>query len=210
MCANPANAAACTGTLPTYTVGNLGGLINSYANRGRTLVDGFDIDARTRFTLGDMGKLGVGMSATIRKRETYNGDDDAGFSGNYVGYYDSPRVRATFNADWTYKDFVTSLFVNYIGKTKWAYGSYDTDNTPENCTAAYVSMPAGLCEGAPAHTLVNLGFKWKPLKHLDIGLNIKNVLNKKPYYDPNGWEGYNHSLNLFGRQFAISANYKFW
>jgi outer membrane receptor protein involved in Fe transport len=71
-------------------------------------------------------------------------------------------------------------------------------------------MPAELCEGAPAHTLVNLGFKWKPVKHLDIGLNIKNALNKKPYYDPNGWEGYNHSLNLFGRQFAISANYRFW
>lgn len=210
MCANPANAAACARGTPTYSVGNLGGLINSYSNRGRTLVDGFDIDARTRFSLGEMGKLGTGVSATIRKRETYNSDDGSGFSGNYVGYYDSPRVRATFNADWSYRNFVTSVFVNYTGKTKWAYGSYDTDNTPENCTAASVALPANLCGGAPSYYTVNLGASWKPIKHLDIGLNVKNVLNKQPYYDPNGWEGYNHSLNLFGRQIALSASYKFW
>lgn len=121
MCNNPANAAACSGGAPKYSVGNLGGLINSYSNRGRTLVDGVDIDARTRFSLGEYGKLNTGVSATIRRRELYNSDDGTGFSGNYVGFYDSPRVRATFNADWAYQKFVTSLFVNYTGKTKWAY-----------------------------------------------------------------------------------------
>jgi len=45
---------------------------------------------------------------------------------------------------------------------------------------------------------------------LNLGLNIKNVLNSKPYYDPNGWEGYDHSLNLFGRVYSLSASYKFW
>jgi outer membrane receptor protein involved in Fe transport len=100
--------------------------------------------------------------------------------------------------------------VNYTGKTKWAYGDYDTDNVPANCTAAGVSLPDNLCEGAPSYTTVNLGFNWKPLKNLNLGLNIKNVLDKKPYYDPNGWEGYDHSQNLFGRQFAFSASYKFW
>ncbi len=210
MCANHGNAAACTGAIPSYSVGNLGGLINSYLNRGRTLVDGFDIDARTRIGLGGYGKLNTGVSATIRRRETYNYDDGSGFSGNYVGYYGSPRLRATFNADWAYRDFTTSLFVNYTGKTKWAYGDYDTDNTPANCTAASVSLPAELCGGVPSYTTVNLGFSWKPIKNLNLGLNIKNVLNKKPYYDPNGWEGYDHSQNLFGRQLAFSASYKFW
>jgi outer membrane receptor protein involved in Fe transport len=105
---------------------------------------------------------------------------------------------------------VTSLFVNYTGRTKWAYGPYDTDNTPESCTAASVSLPQTSCDGAPSYTTVNLGFTWKPMKHLDLGLNIKNVLDKRPYYDPNGWEGYNHSQNLFGRQLALSAAYKFW
>jgi outer membrane receptor protein involved in Fe transport len=210
MCNNPANAAACAGGVPKYSVGNLGGLINSYSNRGRTLIDGVDIDARTRFSLGGWGKLNTGVAATIRRRETYNSEDGTGFSGNYVGYYDSPRVRATFNADWAYQNFITSLFVNYTGKTKWAYGPWDTDNTPENCTAASVALPADLCGGAPSYYTVNLGFNWKPIKNLDLGLNIKNVTNKMPYYDPNGWEGYNHSQNLFGRTFAFSASYKFF
>lgn len=210
MCANPANAAACTGTLPKYSVGNLGGLINSYSNRGRTLLDGFDIDARARWSLGEYGKLGTGAALTIRKRETYNYDDGGGFSGNYVGYYDSPRLRGTLNADWAYRNFTTSLFINYTGKSKWAYGEYDTDNTPEKCTAAGVSMPENLCGGQPSYTTANLGFNWKATKQLDVNLNIKNVTNKMPYYDPNGWEGYNHAQNLFGRTFALSASYKFW
>jgi outer membrane receptor protein involved in Fe transport len=210
MCKNPANAAACSGALPTYSVGNIGGLINSYSNRGRTLVDGVDIDARTRFSLGNMGKLNTGVSATIRRRETYNSEDGTGFSGNYVGYYDSPRIRATFNADWSYEKFVTSVFVNYSGKTKWAVAPWDTDNAPGTCMAAGVEMPKNQCDGAPSYTTVNLGLSWKPIKNLDLGLNIKNVLNKQPYFDPNGWEGYNHSQNLFGRQFAFSASYKFF
>jgi outer membrane receptor protein involved in Fe transport len=210
MCANPANAAACTGPLPTYSVGNLGGLINSYLNRGGTLVDGFDIDARTRVGLGNYGRLNLGAAVTIRRRETYDYEDGSGFSGNYVGYYGSPRLRGTFNADWVYRDFTTSLFVNYTGKTKWAYDQFDTVNTPESCLAAGVSLPQDLCGGAPSFTTVNLGFNWKPMKNLNLGLNIKNVTDKKPYYDPNGWEGYNHSQNLFGRQYAFSASYKFW
>ncbi|MGK5079878.1 TonB-dependent receptor plug domain-containing protein [Janthinobacterium sp. HLX7-2] len=210
MCANPANTGVCAGGVPSYSVGNLGGLINSYSNRGRTLIDGVDIDARTRFSLGDMGKLSTGIAATIRKRETYNSEDGTGFTGNNVGYYDSPRYRATVNADWSYRNFVSSVFVNYSGKTRWAYGPWDTENTPENCTAASVALPAGQCKGAPSYTTVNLVFSWKPIKHLDVGLNVKNAFNKQPYYDPNGWEGYNHSQNLFGRQFALSASYKFF
>ncbi|MBJ7313441.1 TonB-dependent receptor domain-containing protein [Rugamonas sp. CCM 8940] len=210
MCANPANAAACTGALPTYSVGNLGGLVNSYSNRGRTLIDGVDIDARHRFSLADMGKLNIGIAATIRKRETADSEDGIGFTGNKVGYYDSPRVRATFNADWSYRDFVTSLFVNYTGKTKWAEGPWDTDNAPGKCTAGGIGLPANLCDGAPSYYTVNLGFNWKPVKNLELGLNIKNVLNKQPTYDPNGWEGYNNSQNLFGRQYAFSASYKFF
>ena len=57
---------------------------------------------------------------------------------------------------------------------------------------------------------MNLAFSWKPFKNLDVGLNVKNAFNKQPYYDPNGWEGYNHSQDLFGRQFALSASYKFF
>lgn len=211
MCANPANAGVCPATLPGYSVGNLAGLTTRYLNRGRTLVDGFDIDARSKHSLGEWGKLGLGATVSIRSREIYNYEDGEGFSNNYVGYYGSPKLRATLNADWSYRDLVTSLFVNYTGKTKWAYDKNDeANNNPASCTAADVALPDKLCNGAPSHYTVNLGVNWKPLKDLSLGLNIKNLFNRQPYYDPNGWEGYDHSLNLFGRSYSVSASYKFW
>lgn len=214
MCANAANAAACAGGVPQYSVGILAGLTNKYLNRGRTIIDGFDIDAHAHFTLGEFGKLNLGTSATIMNRNTYNSDDGYGFTQNYVGYYGAAKLRANLNADWQYRDVVTSVFVNYTGRSKWAYDINDEENNnPTTCTAGDVAMPANLCGGTPAHYTVNLGVNWTPNwvanKDLRLGLNIKNVLNKQPYYDPNGWEGYDHGLNLFGRVLSVSASYKF-
>ncbi|MFN4115980.1 MAG: TonB-dependent receptor plug domain-containing protein [Inhella sp.] len=209
MCADPANAAACPATLPRFSVGTLAGLVTQYINRGRTLLDGFDIDARSRHRLGDWGSLNLGASLTIRNRETYNSDTGWGYGENYVGSYGSPKYRGTLSAAWNLGQFTTSLFMNWTGSTSWRYGEWDTTNTPENCKAASVSLPADLCSGTPSWATFNLGLNWRPSKQLALGLNIKNITNKMPYYDPNGWEGYNHSLNLYGRQFALSAVYKF-
>jgi len=210
MCRNPANAAACAAGVPGYSVGNLAGLINSYRNRGRSLMDGFDIDARARFNLGDWGKLNLGLAATLLNRSQSHGDDGYGFSGNYVGYYGNPRLRASLNADWTYGPVTTSVFINHTGKSKWAYGEWDQDNTPANCKGAGVSLPEALCGGVPSHRSINLGLAWAASKDLRLSLNIKNLLDRKPYYDPNGWEGYDHSLNLFGRVASLGVTYKLW
>lgn len=210
MCANPANAAACAAGVPKYSVGILAGLTNRYMNRGRTLIDGFDIDAHARFNLGAYGKLNLGSSATIMNRNAYNGDDGSGFSQNYVSYYGNPKLRANFNLDWQYGDVTTSVFVNYTGGSKWAYDKHDEENNnPSTCTAGDVPVAANHCSGAPAYKTVNVSLSWKPVKDLRLSLNVKNVLNTKPFYDPNGWEGYNHALNLFGRVLSVSAHYKF-
>ena len=210
MCANPANAAACAGGIPKYSVGILAGLTNKYMNRGRTLIDGFDFDAHARFDLGGYGRLSFAGSATIMNRNAYNGDDGGGFSQNYVGYYGNPKVRANLSGSWKYQNFDASLFVNYSGASKWAYDKNDEENNnPASCTAADVALPNNLCAGVPAYYTMNLGLGWEPTKNLRLALNVKNLQNKQPYYDPNGWEGYSHSSNLFGRVMSISANYKF-
>jgi hypothetical protein len=43
---------SCPGTLPGYSAGNVASVVGQYKNRGKTLIDGFDIDARSRFSLG--------------------------------------------------------------------------------------------------------------------------------------------------------------
>jgi len=210
MCANPANAAACAGKLPGYTVGNLAGVITNYTNRGRTLTDGFDIDAQARFSLQSWGKLKLGTRLTIANRTTFNAEDADGWAPNFVGYAGTPKLRANFSADWAYGDVVTSLFVNYTGGHKWDYDpryiSYDAQSCEDNGGALTAAQCA---KGTPSYTTVNLNLAWTPTKDLKLGFNVKNLFNKQPYYDPNGWEGFDHRFNIFGRIFSISADYKF-
>ncbi|MBS0566314.1 MAG: TonB-dependent receptor [Proteobacteria bacterium] len=212
MCADPASGVVCPGTLPTYTVGNVASVVGRYKNRGRTLVDGFDIDARARFPLDRWGKLTLGVAATIARRtDTILYDPSQGLDyGNVVGWYNNPRLRATLNADWNYGNWTTSLFVNYTGKTKWGYDQTDVDNAQANCTAGYLALPSNLCGGVPAWWTANLGVTWKPVERLQAGLTIKNLFNRLPFYDPNSFLGdASDYTNNYGRIYSVSLTYKF-
>jgi len=212
MCANPANAAVCAGPLPGYTVGNLSGIVRDYLNRGRTLVDGFDFDTQARFDLGRFGKLNAGLKTTIMHRSKYNDEDGSGWSGNWVGMYDTPRMIAVLNADWQYQQFSAGMFINYSGGHSWNWSPND-DNpryTRERCTNEPTAISPESCErGAPSHTLVNLNLGWKVSEQLRLGVNIQNLFARMPYYDPRGWQGFDHRYNIWGRVWNLSANYTF-
>ncbi len=211
MCADPASGVTCPGTLPSYSTGNVASVIGQYKNRGRTLVDGFDIDARSRFDLGDYGNLNIGVAATIARRNMYNFEDGSGwYYGNFVGYYGNPRLRATLNADWSYGEVTTSLFVNYVGKTKWAWDKYDElDNNAETCTGGYVAVSPSDCDGVPAWWTANLGLNWQPDDHWHVGFTLKNLFNRMPFYDPNDWMTYSGYASNLGRSYSFSVGYKF-
>lgn len=211
MCADPASGVACPNPLPGYSIGNVASVIGQYKNRGRTLVDGFDVDARSRFGLGDWGSMNIGVAATIARRSMYNADDEYGwYYGNFVGYYGNPRLRATFYADWAYKNWNTSFYVNYVGKTKWAYDKYDAvDNNADTCTGGYVSVDPDHCAGAPAWWTANLGVTWKPTDKFTVGVTAKNLFDRKPFYDPNDWMSFSGYTNNFGRIYSLMLNYKF-
>lgn len=211
MCANPANAGLCSGGVPGYSVGNLSGMVTGYVNRGRTLVDGFDFDAQARFDLGAAGRMRLGLNATVMNRSIHNDDAESGWTDNYVGLYDTPEVVAVLNADWFYKQFTTSVFVNYVGSRQWRSLPDDDYFSAENCTERDGALSAWRCaEGIPSYTTTNLNFDWQATEKLKLGLNVQNVFGRQPYYDPNGWEGYNHRHNVFGRIYSLSVTYKFW
>ena len=211
MCANAANAAACANGVPGYTVGNLSGMITDYINRGRTVVDGFDFDAQARFDLGNAGNLKLGLMATVMNRVMYDYQDGEGWSDNWVGQYDTPRLNAVFNVDWMYKQLTTSVFVNYVGKRDWDWSPEDDIYSPENCAeAAGALSPERCAKGIPSFTTTNLNFDWRATDKLKLGLNIQNVFGRQPYYDPQGWEGFNHRHNIFGRIYNLTVTYKFW
>jgi outer membrane receptor protein involved in Fe transport len=144
-------------------------------------------------------------------RTLYNYEDGEGWSGNYVGLYQTPRLNAVFNADWRYRDFVTSLFVNYTGGRDWKSTPEDTWFDPENCAANAGAMSPGRCKaGIPSFTTVNFNLDWNATPSLRVGLNVQNIFNRQPYYDPNGYEGFNHRHNIFGRIYTLSASYRFF
>lgn len=211
MCADPASGVDCPDTLPGYSLGNVASVVGQYSNRGRTLVDGFDVDARSRFNLGQWGRLNIGVAATIARRNMYNSDDGSGwYYGNFVGYYNNPRLRATFNADWNYGDWTTSFYVNYVGKTKWAYDRIDAqDNNAETCTGSYLALEPSKCDGAPAWWTANLGVNWRATDKLTVGLTAKNLFDRKPFYDPNDWMNFAGYTNNFGRIYSLMLTYKF-
>ncbi len=212
MCADPASGVTCPGTLPTYSVGNVSSVVGQYKNQGRTLIDGFDIDARGHFPLGQWGELNVGVAATIaRRNEAYLDDEFRWYYGNTIGYYGNPRLRATLNADWTYGEVTTSFFVNYVGGTKWAWDRVDAqDNSPETCTAGSLPVDPDHCNGVPAWWTANLGLSWRPDDHWHAGFTIKNLFNRMPFYDPNSFLGDSSDYaSIFGRSYSFTVGYKF-
>lgn len=212
MCADPASGVACPGTLPGYSVGNVASVVGQYKNRGKTLIDGFDIDARSRFSLGEWGNLNIGMAATIANRNRSYLDDESGwYYGDLVGYYNNPRLRATLNADWSYKQVTTSVFVNYVGGTKWALQQIDEeDNNPQTCTAGYLPVEQSKCDGAPSWWTANLSVAWRPDAHWNVGFTIKNLFDRLPFYDPNSFLGDSSDYaTIFGRGYSLTVGYKF-
>ncbi len=211
MCADPTSGVSCPAVLPTYTVGNVSSVIGQYKNKGRTLVDGFDVDARSRFDLGEWGRLNIGVAATIARRSMFNFDDGSGWMyGNTIGYYNNPRLRATFNTDWNYKQFDTSFYVNFVGKTKWAYDQIDAqDNNAQTCTGSYVAVSPSQCDGAPSWWTANLGVTWRANEKLTVGVTAKNLFNRLPFFDPNDWMTFSGYTNNFGRTYSLMASYKF-
>ncbi|WP_295845132.1 TonB-dependent receptor [uncultured Xanthomonas sp.] len=212
MCADPASGVACPGTLPGYSVGNVASVVGQYRNRGKTLVDGFDIDARSRFSLGQWGGLNIGLAATIANRNRFYMDQDSGwYYGDVVGYYNNPRLRATLNADWTYRQVTTSMFVNYVGGTKWATDRIDAeDNNPQTCTAGYLKLQPSKCDGAPSWWTANLSVTWRPDDAWNLSFTVKNLFDRLPFYDPNSFLGDSSDYaTIFGRGYSVTIGYRF-
>ncbi|MCF7750262.1 TonB-dependent receptor [Bacillus subtilis subsp. subtilis] len=212
MCAAPASGVSCPGTLPGYSTGNVASVVGQYKNRGKTLIDGFDIDARSRFGLGEWGTLNIGVAATIANRNRSYLDDESGwYYGDLVGYYNNPRLRATLNADWTYQQVTTSMFINYVGGTKWALQQIDEeDNNPQTCTAGYLAVEQSKCDGAPSWWTANLSVAWRPDDHWNVGFTIKNLFDRLPFYDPNSFLGDSSDYaTIFGRGYSLTVGYKF-
>ena len=67
-------------------------------------------------------------------------------------------------------------------------------------------LPWNLCERA-FHA--SFGVSWRPTEQLRLGLTVKNLFDRRPFYDPNGFAGISDYTNLYGRIYSVSLDYRF-
>jgi outer membrane receptor protein involved in Fe transport len=157
------------------------------------------------------GSIQRNCAAIANRNRSYLDEESGWYYGDLVGYYNNPRLRATLNADWSYKQVTTSMFINYVGGTKWALQQIDEeDNNPQTCTAGYLPVEQSKCDGAPSWWTANLSVAWRPDDHWNVGFTIKNLFDRLPFYDPNSFLGDSSDYaTIFGRGYSLTVGYTF-
>lgn len=189
------------GPIQTVTTG--------YFNLGETQASGLDLDARYTASLGEYGKLTLGAQASFTLAYKVKATADSQ-TANYVGFNNHPRWKGSFSVGWETGPFTATLSADVTGGYK-TYDPPQVDATgPEDCLdpdGTYV----GICH-VGAWTVYDLALGYKGIKNLELNFVVRNIGNRKPPVDP-----YWYSLPAFnadfhsakGRQFALSASYKF-
>jgi iron complex outermembrane receptor protein len=233
MCTVTANPCQPVNTLtpvgiPEYTV-------VPYVNAGITTTSGIDVDLRTRWDLGDAGRLTgeINYSHIIEYDYGYQGTTYhlAGTHGptSISGDTGNPANRAVATLTWDKGPFTTSLSVNYISSFSLVDPSagYNTclQSIAAGAPSAYgpvISPPATLPAGwgqycSVAHfTEVNLYAAYQATDHLQVHGAITNLGNSDAPVDLQTYGGgaelhYDASLHqdgAVGRFFLLGATYK--
>lgn len=203
-----ANPGLCS-KLPSYSVGQVGGMVGSYKNHSQTLIDGFDVSANGRFNLADYGKLSLNLQSTIQRRNITQ-EPGGDWNGNAVGTYGNPRITARLSGVWSYQAFDLALSGKYTGPQALYYAApYYGEYGPEDCPSRS-DLPSSLCsKGLGGFTNWTMNLAWKPKANLKLDLNVQNLLNHKPEYDPQGWNGTNVFDSYYGRVVSLTLNYQF-
>ncbi|MEI8327305.1 MAG: TonB-dependent receptor, partial [Betaproteobacteria bacterium] len=195
---------------PGYVVRNAAGEIDrlnlQYTNLGSTHVWGYDIDIKSRFNLGEYGKLTISGS--------YNAEPHymvANVKGapevEYAGTYQQPKERAKMGIGIDQGPWSASATVNFTG-------SYLRAFTPSDLSCSYNSTGHSELCSVPNWSTLDVFLGYKGFKNLDLSLNIQNAENKQAPLDERRAgrdtlysSGYHIQL---GRYVSLRAKYTFW
>jgi iron complex outermembrane recepter protein len=206
-----------------------------YVNAGTTKTSGIDIDLRSRFDLGNLGNVALGVQYTyISQYEvTYLGQtfDLAGTHGpsGVSGDTGNPKQRAVGTFTWDKGPATATVTVNYTGSfhiTDPSEGWNDcltAIQTSGNGYGAVIppSVTSLASEWTPycsvAHfTSVNLYGGYNVTDHFNVHASITNLFNTQPPVDLETYGGgalYRYTtLNqdgAVGRFFLLGFGYKF-
>jgi iron complex outermembrane receptor protein len=217
-------AIAGAGTV-TRADNNLAGIPNSgtllavsapYTNSASTKVQGWDVDAKQRFNLGEAGKLtGTLVWTHIAKWDRTELDGTvlkfAGTHGNcdVTNCIGTPKDRWTATLTYERAAWSVTGLVNYISSIKNVFE--EGDPTCASHFADGSDAPGG-CK-IPSFWTLDVSARWSPTKNLEVFGSIQNLTDKVAPLDPTTYGAVNfnplHVSGAIGRFYTLGAKYKF-
>jgi iron complex outermembrane receptor protein len=184
---------------PTPKAATCGYIIDTKANTGGTVTDGFDLSVNYLLST-DYGKFRLGLEGTFVtdfKVQQYTGGPEVDILGQWSDFV-APVIRWQHLAtvDWTFDRFGAGLSHQFTEH----YG----DEFPN---AAGNAITVG------NYSLFNGYVSFKPIESLKLLLGINNILDTNPPFsnqNQNWQSGYNPiESSPLGRAFYVKANWKF-
>lgn len=171
-----ARAKELSGQDINFTRGQVSVIKSRYENQNKTRVSGIDLDVNSRWDLGSVGKLAVGMEATYNL--DYRGWDENlnDYTENLVGNYGNYRVVTVGKISLESGKWVTGARVNYSSATSLNDNIYDNNNSAQGC--ADRGIPTSYCR-LSTDTTVDFSLQYKGFKDQSIVLNIGNIFNRR-------------------------------
>ena len=169
--------------------GGITAVLANYVNSAQTKVQGVDLDFRQGLDLGNgNGKLSFDAKWThlfkfLRIEKDGTMSDYAGTHGNcdVTNCIGTPANRANLGLSWDREAFRLSSVLNYRG----ALSNTNFKNDPDGCASHYANgddAPGG-CKIA-SFTTVDLTFKWKASKQIEVFGGVQNVFDRIAPLDP--------------------------
>jgi iron complex outermembrane receptor protein len=228
--------AACPTQIVTTPVGLAAFAEYPYVNAGITQTEGIDIDMRTHWDLGAIGKVKAQLTWTrvLEYNETVQGQtfDLAGTHGpsGISGDTGNPKDRGTLSVTWERSGASLTVSENYTGPFSITDPSAGLDTCQialsDSATSAYgprftglTPLPAQWYPYCTVHKFVetNLYANYTVSSHLSVHGSVTNLFNANAPVDLQTYGGggelaYDGALEqdgAVGRYFTVGATYKF-
>ncbi len=184
-------------------------------NSNRTDVKGYDVDFRQRFRMGNMGALlfdahWVHLTSFLRHESDGTSFEWAGTHGNcdVTNCIGTPKDRVNASLSWDIGSWRWSAIYNYRGplqnrtdeNSACASTFADGSDAPKNCKL-------------DAFYTVDLSFRWKAWKELEVFGSVQNLFDKVAPLDPLTYGAISYNpldvSGAIGRFYTLGLKYKF-
>jgi iron complex outermembrane receptor protein len=186
----------------SWGAGSLLSMVLQYENYAKTQVSGLDIDARGRWSAGELGSFNLGVQATINQTYLVWDVASAQYRPNFIGTYGQPRVVGLLSGSWTQGPWTTGLWVNYTSSTGLNGSELDLGTWSESACAARLKAGDLPCY-IKADYVTNVSLTYKGFKGLTLSGYITNLDESQAPVDLKGGTGPRP------RSFKVAANYTF-